>query len=813
MASLALDNEHSVKRQRACDSCRKRKIQCRPSGGDNSRCKACVNSKSTCTYVAANKRSEPTFAYAKQLEDRIESLDSLLIKYITAEKERGRLQGPPATATIKAPVKSDNRMFNEDIQVLAHRPYRSTNCEEVQPSRPRPEFEDYAWSSTGRHFGDSSWISLVSLAYDVRDDASTDASLPPRPPIRFKDESEYDWESETSFEDNYSVFARLPDNVELQKLLDLYFRHVAPFFPILHKPTLEVQCSDLLHRRDVSQARLLLMVCAVASMYDPEAIPASSPNPPGWQYISTMRHKPNQFNISGSARLVEAQIIALQVLYHYETKAMHTSWIVLGSGIRLSQEIGVQQHAFATKMGPLEAEMWKRVTWFFVYMDRSLCNILGQAELLPAEYMDLDLPEPTLMETNNEEAKTIDYFRAQLQLSMPVSFTLRLQRSRRALHKIWGFASKEAVVEKTDAKLEDWFASLPPELKWSPETDSVVALERAAELDTTLCYARLVTHDPLKPAAPTSRIIPLSQEDMTGRTAMRVINVVNVLLMRSPEYWSLNIASALCSSALVIDTRLWAAEKRVDVPPETVELLKRLHTSAFQSMNHLAARHLAATRNHVVRLQLLITYPNMPLIKPDYSFCVNAWVYGTQSRQRPRPPKPNITLYNPLDPDLPPPNSVRFQQFFSTSPTPTNHPTFDGPSVPFSDSTESLRPELTSVTTDLRDPPSPPIRHTDLYNHPFAGPDVSPFTNATFDVRPFLQLDGPGPQFSWKHPSSDDDDFSETPSSGIAVSPELHTKARSTSADSPERPRRESDSMTPPSSDEPQVPLRANVPW
>lgn len=53
----------------------------------------------------------------------------------------------------------------------------------------------------------------------------------------------------------------------------------------------------------------------------------------------------------------------MQTLYYYLMGAPHGGWIVLGAGIRLAQEVGVYDPAFAKSRGPLEVEIWRRVFW------------------------------------------------------------------------------------------------------------------------------------------------------------------------------------------------------------------------------------------------------------------------------------------------------------------------------------------------------------------------------------------------------------------------------------------------------------------
>lgn len=85
------------------------------------------------------------------------------------------------------------------------------------------------------------------------------------------------------------------------------------------------------------------------------------------------------------------------------TSAPHSAWVVLGTGIRSAQEVGVHQSSFMASRRPLEAEMWKRVFWracctkklqyfpdtalhrFFVALDRFICSFLGQTEMIREE--------------------------------------------------------------------------------------------------------------------------------------------------------------------------------------------------------------------------------------------------------------------------------------------------------------------------------------------------------------------------------------------------------------------------------------------
>lgn len=152
---------------------------------------------------------------------------------------------------------------------------------------------------------------LLGLASELKEEAEGESSVPPNftTPVDFKLNS---WEEETLTEEGAVLFAGLPDDITLQSLLALYFRHVSPFWPIVHKPTMEVQCADLLHQRYPSQARLVLMVCAVASIYGPD-LPRGGGRPPGWDYFSSVRSVQKEFIVAGPTNLIDVQVIAVSL--------------------------------------------------------------------------------------------------------------------------------------------------------------------------------------------------------------------------------------------------------------------------------------------------------------------------------------------------------------------------------------------------------------------------------------------------------------------------------------------------------------------
>lgn len=91
-------------------------------------------------------------------------------------------------------------------------------------------------------------VPLLDLATELKEEAGAkERLLSIIQPIMEDDATS--WEAEIHNSHDLSLFAQLPDDVTLQSLLKLYIRHVAPFWPIIHRATFEVQCADRLHQR------------------------------------------------------------------------------------------------------------------------------------------------------------------------------------------------------------------------------------------------------------------------------------------------------------------------------------------------------------------------------------------------------------------------------------------------------------------------------------------------------------------------------------------------------------------------------------
>jgi hypothetical protein len=65
--------------------------------------------------------------------------------------------------------------------------------------------------------------------------------------------------------------------------------------------------------------------------------------------------------------------------FQSETRWHRGTWFTIGDGIRKMQDIGAHSKQSYVKGGPtVENELWKRVWWYLIGLDRMQCAILGR---------------------------------------------------------------------------------------------------------------------------------------------------------------------------------------------------------------------------------------------------------------------------------------------------------------------------------------------------------------------------------------------------------------------------------------------------
>jgi hypothetical protein len=121
------------------------------------------------------------------------------------------------------------------------------------------------------------------------------------------------WES-VSIEEHHGAFDFPPEDL-FRSLVDLYFQHVNPFTPLLHRLTFERQYAEGKHHNDRAFASTVLLLCACASRWsnDPRClVDGVNKHSAGWMWFE--RAQSFRRNALMSPSLHDLQVYAVSML-------------------------------------------------------------------------------------------------------------------------------------------------------------------------------------------------------------------------------------------------------------------------------------------------------------------------------------------------------------------------------------------------------------------------------------------------------------------------------------------------------------------
>ncbi|KAG6816721.1 hypothetical protein H0H87_003581 [Tephrocybe sp. NHM501043] len=213
-----------------------------------------------------------------------------------------------------------------------------------------------------------------------------------------------------------------PDADLIPILIDLYFRHVNRYFPLLHRPTLERSFSSGQHVVDRGFATVLILVCAVAAKYsdDPRVMddpdgPGQSPDPhsSGWKWF----HQAPMVKTTPLTPVVlyDIQIYALVGQFLQASSVPQACWTVVGIGIRVAQDVGAHRRR-RREVPTVEDELW----------NRAFCFDIGMPIECDDEYWEHPDPKQRWRQpTPEKKPSVIAYFNVYIRLNKILAFLLR----------------------------------------------------------------------------------------------------------------------------------------------------------------------------------------------------------------------------------------------------------------------------------------------------------------------------------------------------------------------------------------------------
>ncbi|KAH9083378.1 fungal-specific transcription factor domain-containing protein [Lactarius deliciosus] len=387
-------------------------------------------------------------------------------------------------------------------------------------------------------------------------------------------------------------------------LIDLYFLHCNGMFPLLHRPTFMRHFVDRLYERDIWFACTCMCIFALASRHtlDPRVLLDESvearlderAEQSQWQtsgfkyYFSVLEVEKEGRAILNPASLFEIQTLCLMAQFQGDTRWHRGAWYTIGVGIRKMQDIGAHSKQSYAKAGPSVAnELWKRVWWYLIGLDRMQCVALGRPcatkeDDFNAEYplevdddfWENDNPQLAFVQPSDKPSAVIafnlwlrltDFAASTLQsLVSPLLYGLFLS----SLHDGSSGLSLQDILNKLNGNLTEWAEKVPGHLRWSSDLDDIVLANQSAMLYTTYNLITILLQRAFLPSSVTLLLSPprdaqptppslahaLTAHALTVNAAKSMAQILTIIHKRTLSNVSLVLVGAeIAAAVLCID--------------------------------------------------------------------------------------------------------------------------------------------------------------------------------------------------------------------------------------------------------------------
>ncbi|KAK0210242.1 fungal-specific transcription factor domain-containing protein [Desarmillaria ectypa] len=578
---------------RACDFCRRKKIRCDGVKMDGSeRCSNCKLYDAECTYLEAAQKRTVSRGNVEPLNKRVQRLDSNVMSNFVHEGESSRrassrFDEPSSTAAPPTHNTTSPLMPLKELTAVGCSPNLPSDISSIK----QEECEDYLTLSDDfqrlevrddsmyRFFGKSSSIQLIQTVIDAKHEyaSSEDSWIPPslfdamRP--KFRTRRSWEW---NNTEPPYVCTYTFPPDDLLTDLIDIFFTKNDIMLPCLHGPTFRRCVKDKLHLRDEMFGAIVLLVCANASRQsdDPRVLldGEDSKQSNGWKWFNQVQNTRRSLLVPPTIH--DLQFYCLFGEFIFGMSSPQASWIVIGMGLRLAQDIG----AHRKRNGPptVESEMLKKVFWCLVAMDREAGCALGRPSGINDEDIDVDFliecddeywenqdPEKAFKQPPGRPSK-IAYFNTALRLNQLLGFCLRTIYCPNKSKVLLGFVGKEweqYIVAELDSALNKWVDSVPEHLRWDPHREDEVFFNQSVCLYTSYYHLQILVHRPFIPSPRNSSLLQYPSLAICTNAARSLCHLLDVQRRRGGFWAQYACILNAFAAGIVLLLNIWGGKK------------------------------------------------------------------------------------------------------------------------------------------------------------------------------------------------------------------------------------------------------------
>ncbi|KAG9289498.1 hypothetical protein G9A89_001270 [Geosiphon pyriformis] len=563
MSSEDLNNMKRRRVARACDTCRRKKVRCDgvQAGSDPPSCTNCKAYGYECSFIDAPKKRGPPKGYIEALETRLQRMESILgglvqsgdlpegtissnLEWINVNETNftGKNQQSKNGSSRKSSNPDDDSSKDEPIYtprsnslLSAHRTdgyarkskdrkigyYSNSNSDSSDESLSSDSKEGFgdnydlndsmgqlAIDETGqtRYLGNSSGIFLLRVTNRV---ANGQIFKFPRNGCEVYRKPN----KPTSFE--------LPPRELCDEMLDVYFKQVHPFIPIIDPEELRKKYRSISNNSSI--LILLFAMFAMSKRFSDPPLVRRNPDDPVYAadlFFESARDLLKEEFDEGQLSTVQA----LLLMSAYQQGAKNSrSWMYTGMAIRMAQDMGLHRDSAKWSLEQTNGEVRKRVWWSCYISDRFVSAGLGRPMIIDDSDCDVPLPTPGLLP--GDEMEVVDCWVRAIKL---------VQILGRVLMHIYGIKSKhtthaatDSVLAGLDRELNSWREALPPDSQYDPgKSFSDLKNQRYGLLHLTFYTTQILLHRP-HIRGPKSKAPPSSIPSLTICT-MAANNITHI---------------------------------------------------------------------------------------------------------------------------------------------------------------------------------------------------------------------------------------------------------------------------------------------
>ncbi|KAF7722552.1 hypothetical protein EC973_002976 [Apophysomyces ossiformis] len=373
---------------RACDDCRKKKVRC--DGGQP--CERCRKSLSECVYSKVTPKRGPPKQYVETLEPRLRTLERVL-DMLELEETRDSFKHDPTVIKQSIPFQDmlhDWQHGSTDFIPNDPTPSASSSSSLISSSYQTVASagtnpDGMAVSTTGQGHYVKDWVTRVdriSAGYD-----SSGCGLL----------------SDVHPEYQPDLHSHPIATTVHMELIQMYFEHVHPYLPILHRNTFHQQLQT-------SPSVLLLnAMYAVASRWHTKT---DSGDPVGWKFYQTAFMLLDMY--SDVPRLSTVQALILLVKYHEHVRRpgyLSRTRLFFQLIVRMCNDLGLQKELPRGLQANLsELEQRRRTFWAVYAYDVMMSTEQGSQPHFNHEECTVDEPNLLPDEAQSEDQETVLHF-------------------------------------------------------------------------------------------------------------------------------------------------------------------------------------------------------------------------------------------------------------------------------------------------------------------------------------------------------------------------------------------------------------------